>query len=75
MENIEFMPKEGTQRRQVLDHLLEVKSLSGLEATALYRVSSLTKVISVLRQHRWGIRKEWRFDHTGKRYARYFIGG
>jgi hypothetical protein len=57
----------------VLKHLQDLGSLSGLEATALYRVSSLTKVISVLRRFGWRIIPEWKYDHTGKRYVRYYL--
>ena len=61
------------QAYQVAKHLTDLSTISALEATSLYRITSLTKVISVL-NNRYGfaISKEWRNDHTGKRYARYF---
>lgn len=65
------------QAHQVAKHLLDVKdhSLSMMEAVALYRISSLTKVVSVLRdRYNWNIRPEWKNDHTGKRYRRYNLG-
>lgn len=67
-------PDSSTQRGQVSDHLIKKGSISGLEAFALYRVSSLTKVISVLRaQFAHDISSEWRQDNTGKRYKRYYL--
>jgi hypothetical protein len=62
------------QQKQVYNHLRDKKTISALEATALYRVSSLTKVISELIKQGFTITSEFRFDHTGKRYKRYFMG-
>jgi len=63
----------GQQRQTVLKHLIDLGSLSGLEATALYRVSSLSGVMSRLKRCGWDIKSEWRYDHTGKRYVRYVL--
>ena len=66
-------PTPGTQQFDVLRHLKNIGQISGLEAIALYRVTSLTKVMSVLRSWGWEITAQWRRDHTGKRYVRYFL--
>jgi hypothetical protein len=58
----------------VVQHLMDVGSISALEAIALYRITSLTKVVSVLRnEYNWPIKAEWKKDHTGKRYVRYHL--
>jgi hypothetical protein len=64
------VPK-GKQRQEVLSHLRDIGSISGLEAVAIYRVSSLTKIISVLKRYGWLIEGHWRRDHLGKLYKRY----
>lgn len=67
-------PVSHRQAYQVAHHLNERGSISGYEATLTYRISSLTKVISVLRNHyNFPISAEWRRDETNKRYVRYFI--
>ena len=62
------------QEQTVLKHLQEVGSISGLEASSLYRITSLTKRISNLRKGGYDncIVSEWRKDHTQKRYKRYY---
>jgi hypothetical protein len=74
-DHILIAPKPGTQQREVLDHLLQLGTISAVEANALYRVTSLTKVISVLKDNGngWCIRAEWKRDQTGRRYARYYL--
>jgi len=61
------------QQRLVMDHLKNLGSLSAMEAKALYRVSSLSKVISLLRLSCPEIRAEWKRDNTGRRYRRYSL--
>ncbi len=70
MRNIKT--NNSTQTQILLDHFRNTGSISGLEAMALYRVTSLTKVISVLNAKGYEIVKLWKRDNTGKRYARYF---
>jgi hypothetical protein len=65
--------KQLTQPETVLNHLHSKGSISGLEAMALYRITSLTKVMSVLQDRGTEIRPEWRTDNTGKRYTRYYL--
>lgn len=66
---------EGKQTDLLIDHFKRVGTVSGLEATALYKITSLTKVISVLRKLGFNITSEWKRDNTGKRYKRYFGSG
>lgn len=67
------IPDSAKQVKAVATHLKDLGDISGLEATVLYKITSVTKVISMLRRvYGWSIRKEFRNDHTGKRYARYF---
>jgi len=62
------------QAYDVLAHLFDLGSISGLEAVALYRITSITKVVSILRnKYNWPITKVWKTDHTNKRYARYHL--
>lgn len=62
------------QKGRVLNHLLNVGSLSQLEADELYRVKRLTSRITELKQHGVGIKVERKHDHTGKLYVRYTLG-
>ncbi len=61
-----------TQIQTLTDHFTNVGSISGLEALALYRIVSLTKVISVLKRRGMQLSGVWKQDNTGKRYKRYF---
>lgn len=73
MRNIKT--NNSTQTQIVLDHFHKQGSISGLEAMALYRVTSLTKVISVIRAKGYEVVSLWKSDNTGKRYKRYFSIG
>lgn len=67
-------PVSHRQAHQLANHLFNRGSISGLEALNTYRITSVTKVISVLRKvYNWPIRAEWRNDETGKRYVRYHL--
>lgn len=67
-------PTSQTQAHKVAKHLLDRGSISFIEALHQYRITSLTKVISVLKQlYDYPIRSEWRSDETNKRYVRYFL--
>ena len=61
------------QSQRILNHLLDVGSISGVEAQAMYKARSLTKRISELRAQGWDIKAEWNRDHTGQRYVRYWL--
>lgn len=63
----------STQTEALANHLIYQGSISGLEALALYRIVSLTKVISVLKRKGIAIVGLWKKDNTGKRYKRYFL--
>ncbi len=62
----------SSQQSIIANHLRDVGDISPMEAIAIYRVSSITKVISVLREKGMDIEGTWRKDNTGKRYRRYF---
>lgn len=62
-----------TQEQRILDHLLDVGSISGIEAQSMYKVRSLTRRITSLRREGWDILSEWKVDHTGQRYVRYWL--
>jgi len=60
----------------VANHLNDRGSLSFNEAFLQHKVTSLTKVMSVLQtKYNFPIEKQWREDETGKRYVRYFLVG
>ncbi len=60
-----------TQEQKILKHLRGGLSLTGLEASDLYRVRDLPKRISVLRHKGADIEGELRIDVEGGRYMRY----
>ena len=53
------------------EHLDSGKSITSIEAQALWRCRSLTKRISELRRKGMNIKADWRNDSTGQRYVRY----
>jgi hypothetical protein len=57
----------------ILGHLLTKKSISSVEAQALYRCRSLSRRITTLKREGWTIKSELKQDATGQRYARYTI--
>ena len=58
----------------ILDHLRRVRSISGVEAAAMFRCRDLPKRISELRkEHGVSIEREMKEDTTGQRYARYHL--
>ncbi len=63
------------QQRILLAHLREraTAGLSQFEALHLYRIASLSRRITDLRQAGVPIRREMRKDPTGRAYARYFL--
>ena len=60
-------------KQKVLDHLLTGKTISGVEAAAMWRCRDLPKRISELRADGFIILRDMREDSTGQRYARYAL--
>lgn len=59
------------QTYTVLTHLLNHGSLTAVEAAAVYKVRSLSKRISEIKQAGYGIKRTLHKDATGQRYAKY----
>ena len=59
--------------KQVLEHLVTVGNISGIEAIGMYKVRSLTKQISMIREAGYPVQSEWKRDATGQRYKRYYL--
>lgn len=57
----------------IFNHLKAVGSITQVEAQALYRCRSLSRRITDIKQAGYSVRREMRKDHTGQRYARYFM--
>ena len=55
----------------ILQHLQQVGTITGVEASALYRARSLTSNISRLRTRGYIIHSERKLDQTNQRYVRY----
>lgn len=55
----------------ILDHLLKVGSISGIEAQNLYKCRALPRRIKDLKELGWNIVSHLRKDNTGQRYVRY----
>ncbi|UFS66957.1 helix-turn-helix domain-containing protein [Paracoccus denitrificans] len=69
-----FKPlNKKTMTALVLDHLKRGKSITAVEAAALWRCRSLTKRIHEIREMGHDVRSEWAVDTTGQRYVRYFL--
>ncbi len=64
-----------TMNELIKTHLVRERSITNVEAQALYRCRSLTKRISELRQAGMKITPIWNKDVTGQRYVRYFYMG
>ena len=62
-----------TQYQLVLNHLIDVGSISFVEANDLYRIRSLPRRIADLRQAGFQILGEWKKDKLGQRYKRYSL--
>lgn len=61
----------STQTAQIKKHLHEVGSISGIEASALYKCRSLPRRICDLKEQGLAIDAKWQRDITGQRYVRY----
>ena len=62
-----------TQYTKILSHLIDVGSISFVEANDLYRVRSLPRRIADLRANGFQIKSEWKKDRLGQRYVRYSL--
>jgi hypothetical protein len=62
-----------SQNDKILTHLIDVGSISWVEANDLYRVRSLPRRIADLRQRGFDIISEWKTDRLGQRYTRYSL--
>lgn len=62
-----------TQYHQVLNHLIDVGSITFVEANDLYRIRSLPRRIADLRANGFQITSEWKKDVLGQRYVRYSL--
>lgn len=60
-----------SQNQKILNHLVDVGSISFLEAWTLYSVRSLPRRIADLREAGFEIISVMKKDNTGQRYARY----
>lgn len=62
-----------TQVRRILDHLLDTGSITNVEAQAMYKCRSITRRIADIRQMGYEVKSDWKTDHTGQRYVRYWL--
>ena len=62
-----------SQYQLVLNHLVDVGSITFVEANDLYRIRSLTRRIADLREAGFQIISEWKKDNLGQRYTRYSL--
>lgn len=64
--------KRDTKTRRILQHLLDQKSISSLEAFELYKATRLSAIIFVLK-HNYGIQIDTveKVTSDGTRYAEY----
>lgn len=66
-----------TQVETVLRHMQEMKTLTGQEANTVYKIRSLTSIMSRVKRlvksmnNGYEIASEWKRDLTGQRYVRY----
>lgn len=61
------------QTKLVLEHLQNHLTITPVEAAAVYKVRSLPKRISELKQAGYQVRRVLCKDATGQRYARYYL--
>lgn len=62
-----------TQTDKLLAHFKLKKSISNVEAQALYRIRSLSRRICDLKDKGFTFNKEHKTDPTGQRYVRYYL--
>ena len=61
------------QTAAILKHLVDVGTITNVEAQAIYKSRSLTKRISEIRKAGYDVKSEWRRDNTNQRYVRYWL--
>ena len=61
------------QTAKILTHLQDVGTITNVESQAIYKCRSLGKRISELRELGFDIWSEWKRDHEGQRYVRYWL--
>ena len=66
-------PKTQTKTHMVFEHLVSGKTLTAMEALALFGVFRLASIIHNLRGEGYAIKTEHRFDTNGTAYARYSL--
>lgn len=64
-----LLPK--SQKQLLLDHFTKKGSISGIEASALYRIRSLSRRINDLEADGHLFGRSMEEDPTGQRYVRY----
>lgn len=71
--SVELPPKLAPQTKAVLDVLLTRGTITGVEASAILKVRSLSRRICDLIDAGYHITKEMKRDQTGQRYVRYSL--
>jgi len=66
-------PNLKPQEKIVLDHLASGQTLTRIQADHLYRIASLTKVISGLNAKGFKVDAKWKVDPTGRHYKSYSL--
>ena len=62
---------QSSQETLILNHLKATKSISGVEASAIFKVRSLPRRIATLRERGYRIKSNHCTDSQGQRYVRY----
>lgn len=71
-----FKPLDGkSQTAKLLDHFRRHSSISGIEASAMFRIRSLSRRVNDLEARGHKFAREPRVDTTGQRYVRYHYLG
>lgn len=61
------------QTEMLKKHFEKEDSISGVEASAVYKIRSLPRRILDLKKEGYEFISEWKVDPTGQRYKRYTI--
>ncbi len=54
-------------------HFATTDSISGIEASAIYKIRALPRRISDLEERGWVFKRVWKKDPSGQRYKRYIV--